>query len=338
MPTITQLSFLFVKSAALTAPARSVALGAGAGAGVGALLQLLRRAAASKAERDQISVLNGALIGAGLGGVASGGAEHAMLKPKQVVEGASPSTTAPAVVPTPTPSWLTGNVRGVLAGTLPTAALQTLNKGVMNATMNERLLVGKDAPLLRSLNDSLRSNAAGLTRQHHVQFSDVPSVAQSAATFGKVTQPGALFGKNIGVVRAAPHAHPGILAHELGHLRQGKTDVGLFNAAPKALGNIGFLASLFQNNEADSALASGASAIMHGVTLQSELSASAKGRRMLLDTMAAMPTRPQSSTMRRVGRSPFAGVPTYALAAAAPILTHLTRKHFGAFDTPAQQP
>lgn len=121
--------------------------------------------------------------------------------------------------------------------------------------------------------------------------------------------------------------HPGILAHEAGHIARGKATTKWLNTTPKMLGMLASLGSLFTNDEDKSLVASGAASALGGVTLLDEILASRKGSEMLQQAHALR--RPNTPMRMGTRMSPYIGLPSYALNAAMPMLLHEVRKRSG---------
>lgn len=118
---------------------------------------------------------------------------------------------------------------------------------------------------------------------------------------------------------------PGILAHELGHHLGGKTlarmhTLGRFGSG---LGTIGALAATNEDTSRNRAYAGTASFLP---TMISEIDASRRGAKIM-------------KNLKLPGRwKAFAGLPSYAIAASAPMMAHYGKKFFGGFtpNTPQQ--
>ena len=120
-----------------------------------------------------------------------------------------------------------------------------------------------------------------------------------------------------------PHdAHPGIYAHELGHVLQGRKTQTLTNLLPKVLGNYASLPTAISQDQDTAKNFALAGSALNGVTLANEIDASTRGFRSLRGTGLSNMSKLRS----------FIGLPTYALSAAVPWLTYKAREAAGAFN------
>lgn len=125
-------------------------------------------------------------------------------------------------------------------------------------------------------------------------------------------------------------ASPAILAHELGHIKQ----PSILNRvrAPAMYGAIiPNISSLFNSTDKDTAKRDAliSSGMIAGGLLPSEIDASIRGYNTLSRINNKRPME-ALSLLRRLRT--FAGLPSYALAAAAPFLTYKLREGMGTFD------
>jgi Inorganic Pyrophosphatase len=119
-------------------------------------------------------------------------------------------------------------------------------------------------------------------------------------------------------------ASPGILAHELGHAA-GPRSLIYANAAGKLGMRFAPLIGMATRNEDTGRNAAIAGTVSGGATLASEFDASRRG----YQNLRSLGSR-RLPALRAGG-----GLPTYLLAAAAPMLMHYTKKWMGGYDKPA---
>lgn len=112
-----------------------------------------------------------------------------------------------------------------------------------------------------------------------------------------------------------------ILAHEMGHAEDPKL-LSALNSLGKLVGGSSTLVSAFVRPQATARLAAKIGTLGYGGTLSSELSASARGYKMLGDA-----GEKKFSEKIQAG----SGVPTYILSALLPAMTYKGRKLLGAF-------
>lgn len=165
----------------------------------------------------------------------------------------------------------------------------------------------------------------------------VNSVRPDFAMRGKATMPHHagvnLFGNAAYIPK---NTSPGVVAHELGHIL-GPRLLGKIQIPGKVGGGIMSIASLMRSDKEkakrDASIASG---ILGATLLPSEIDASIRGYKALgaLDKSKGALRPALLSRLSRL-RS-FAGLPTYALATAAPLLTYKLRDTFGAL-TPGKK-
>ena len=139
----------------------------------------------------------------------------------------------------------------------------------------------------------------------------------------------------------APKSNYGILAHELGHAEQYKSPLykktlGRMSGIGRRVAPFGVLAPILTDNEQEAKRNSLIASGLQVPTLIEEIDASRRGSNILGKTIANNPTNTavkggklaQALTRLR----PFAGVPTYALAAAAPYLLYKYMKGRGLYE------
>lgn len=138
-----------------------------------------------------------------------------------------------------------------------------------------------------------------------------------------------------------PSKNYGILAHELGHAEQYKNPLYRKTIAPlSAVGRVaqklGVLAPIFTDNEEEARRNSLIASAMQVPTLIEEFDASRRGSKILKESMSK-PALTKASSSGKLARMltslrPFAGMPTYALGAAAPYLIYKYLKGRGLYE------
>tara|TARA_R100000329_G_scaffold39838_2_gene37282 strand:- start:697 stop:1425 length:729 start_codon:yes stop_codon:yes gene_type:complete len=130
----------------------------------------------------------------------------------------------------------------------------------------------------------------------------------------------------------APRSNYGILAHELGHAEQYKNPLYRKTIAPlsnvaRRIAPFGVLAPILSDNEEDARKNSIAAGAMQIPTLIEEIDASRRGSNILSQHMLNKPALQGAKGTSRMAQAltklrPFAGVPSYLFAAAAPYLMY----------------
>lgn len=117
--------------------------------------------------------------------------------------------------------------------------------------------------------------------------------------------------------------NPGILAHEMGHLKHPSWMLKKPLVYATRLGApAGLYGAMMTDNENTSLGIAGAGSALSAGLLGTELDASRRGFSMLRGMGSG----------RLAAAKAFVGVPTYAAATVSPLIAHFLRKHLGAFD------
>ena len=150
----------------------------------------------------------------------------------------------------------------------------------------------------------------------------------------------------------APRSNYGILAHELGHAEQYKNPLykktlGRVSGIGRRVAPFGVLAPILTDNEQEAKRNSLIASGLQVPTLIEEIDASRRGSNILGKTIAkrekelkSVPYANSANQAKKGGKiaqaltrlRPFAGVPTYALAAAAPYLLYKYMKGRGLYE------
>ena len=196
------------------------------------------------------------------------------------------------------------------------------NKGLATALMNESI---KNDPRLKITNFSMRN----LYKNMGV---NIPKWTDTfSANYNPKTH-----------TVNAPRSNYGILAHELGHAEQYKNPLYRKTIAPlskveRIAGQFGVLAPILSDNEEDARRNSITAGAMQIPTLIEELDASRRGSRMLNRHMVNKPAIRSAKSGGALAKAmmkmrPFAGIPSYLLAAAAPYLIYKYMKGRGLYE------
>ncbi len=160
-----------------------------------------------------------------------------------------------------------------------------------------------------------------------VRLGRVEQPRYSAANFFKPAAPEAFYHEPNGrpqIGLSERMMRPGALAHELGHAQGGRA---LFRA--NLIGARGMLglgqAGLFAKDETTGRNIALAGTAFGGATLASELDAGRRGYKSLRAL----------GSKRLPALKSFAGLPTYLMAAAMPLVGHYAKKWMGGYDKPA---
>jgi hypothetical protein len=225
-----------------------------------------------------------------------------------------------------------GEKHPIVATVLAALAPDVVNKGyfgLVNPLMRQSKNVARSAEQQKIVEE--------LIQQMKNKGYTVDDYRRDLASRGKPTMPHHaavnLFNNQAYIPK---NTNPGIAAHELGHIL-GPKILGKIQFPGKIGGSIMSLSSLFrQDKEKAKRDASIASGILGATLLPSEIDASIRGYKALgaLDkTKGAL--RPELLSRLSRLRS-FAGLPTYTIAAMAPLLTYKLRDTFGAL-TPSKK-
>jgi len=124
--------------------------------------------------------------------------------------------------------------------------------------------------------------------------------------------------KKIQVAQRGKNMNPGILSHELGHAKQNPKSLLTKGSALGKYAQLSYLPLILTGDEDTAKLVAGAGSAMAVPQFMHEMDASVKGRKLLLD--AAKKSGNKLGFMRSLGS--FKGLPTYALAVAAPYMMY----------------
>lgn len=192
------------------------------------------------------------------------------------------------------------------------------NKALATALMNES--IGKD-PRLKITNFSFRNLGVNMPK-----WTDVFNAHYDPKTH----------------TVNAPRSNYGVLAHELGHAEQYKNPLYRKTIAPlstigRAVGKYGILAPILTDNEQEARRNAKIAGVMQIPTLVEEIDASRRGSRILSKHTAKKPAIIGSKSGGALARAmmkirPFAGIPSYLLAATAPYLIYKYMKGRGLYE------
>lgn len=124
--------------------------------------------------------------------------------------------------------------------------------------------------------------------------------------------------KHVQIAQRGKNMNPGILAHELGHAKQDPKSLLTKASGLGRFSQLSYLPLILTGDEDTAKLAAGFGTAMAAPQFIHEMDASIKGRKVLLD--AAKKSGNKLGFIRSLGS--FKGLPTYALAMAAPFMMY----------------